>query len=275
MLIVCPTPIGNLEDITLRVLRVLKEADLILAEDTRHTGRLLQHFGIKNRLASFHEHNEKEKSDEIIAALQQGRQIALVSDAGMPGISDPGAFLIKRVIEKNLPLQVLPGPNAAVTAYLQSGLIEDHFIFYGFLPRRTKKRRQKLKELKDLSFPLIFYEAPHRLKDTLRDLLEIFGPRRAALSRELTKLHEETVRGTLADIDAFLQAGPPRGEFVLTVAGAVAEKDEKTEGDIRRALAELLAKGMTRRSAITKVSEKYRLPKNRVYEIALTLKTED
>lgn len=275
MLYVCPTPIGNLEDITLRTLRILEEVDLILAEDTRHTGQLLHHFGIKNTMSSFHEHNEKEKSDEVIAALAKGQKIALVSDAGMPGISDPGAFLIKRVIEKNLPLEVLPGANAALVAYLKSGLLGEHFLFYGFLPRRAQKRLQKLEELKEFPFPLIFYEAPHRLLNTLEDLLRVFGLRKAAVSRELTKLYSETVRGTLNEIKGFFQENAPRGEFVITVAGAEKEIAEKKEDDVRRAIEALLSKGMTRKTAIAQVSEKYRLPKNRVYQIALKINTED
>ena len=171
MLYVCPTPIGNLEDITLRVLRVLQEVDLILAEDTRRTGQLLRHFQIARPVESLHEHNEKEKTAQILERLRQGQRLALVSDAGMPGISDPGAFLIKEVIEAGLPLEVLPGANAALLGFLLSGLPSPHFLFFGFLPSRSRERRRELEKLKDLPYPIIFYEAPHRLTGMLQDCL--------------------------------------------------------------------------------------------------------
>ena len=195
MLYVCPTPIGNLEDITLRVLRVLQEVDLILAEDTRRTGQLLRHFQIARPVESLHEHNEKEKTAQILERLRQGQRLALVSDAGMPGISDPGAFLIKEVIEAGLPLEVLPGANAALLGFLLSGLPSPHFLFFGFLPSRSRERRRELEKLKDLPYPIIFYEAPHRLTGMLQDVLAVLGDRRASISRELTKLYEETRRG--------------------------------------------------------------------------------
>lgn len=276
MLYICPTPIGNLEDITLRVLRILQEVDLILAEDTRHTGQLLHHFQIRTPLESLHEHNEKEKAVRILDLLRERKKIALVSDAGMPGISDPGTWLIKEVIDAGLPLEVLPGANAALVAYLQSGFGAAHFLYYGFLPRRSKDRRQALEELRPLPFPLIFYEAPHRLKEMLVDLMEIFGDRHVSVSRELTKRFEETRRGFISELLTHFTAELPRGEFVVTVTGSEERiEDEKTEDDIIRTLEELMAAGLSRKSAVSEVSTRYRLPKNQVYEIALTVNLGD
>lgn len=275
MLYVCPTPIGNLEDITLRTLRVLKEVDLVLAEDTRHTGQLLHNFEISQPLESLHEHNEKEKTHRILELLMQGKKIALVSDAGMPGISDPGSFLIREVIEAGLPLEVLPGANAALVGYLQSGFSSPHFLFYGFLPRRKKDRTLALEGLKDQSCPIIFYEAPHRLLAMLADLLAVLGDRQISVSRELTKKFEETLRGSVSELLAHFTAERPRGEFVLTVAGRVPDDTEnKDEDDILHLLKHLLDSGLSRRSAVQQVSEKYRLPKNLVYELALKITPE-
>ncbi|NLM40686.1 MAG: 16S rRNA (cytidine(1402)-2'-O)-methyltransferase [Firmicutes bacterium] len=275
MLYVCPTPIGNLEDITLRVLRVLKTVDLILAEDTRRTGQLLRHYGISCPVESFHEHNEKEKTERILERLREGEEIALVSDAGMPGISDPGAFLMHSVIEAGLPMEVLPGANAALLGFLQSGLTSPHFLFFGFLPSRRKERLEELEKLKDLPYPIIFYEAPHRLQGMLADLLAVLGDRRASVSRELTKLFEETRRGRLSELVDRFAEGKPRGEFVVTVAGAEKTVEHKNEDDILRALQRLIAGGLSRKSAVSQVSEEYRLPKNYVYDLALRLKLED
>lgn len=275
MLYVCPTPIGNLEDITLRVLRVLQEVDLILAEDTRRTGQLLRHFQIARPVESLHEHNEKEKTAQILERLRQGQRLALVSDAGMPGISDPGAFLIKEVIEAGLPLEALPGANAALLGFLLSGLPSPHFLFFGFLPSRSRERRRELEKLKDLPYPIIFYEAPHRLTGMLQDVLAVLGDRRASISRELTKLYEETRRGRLSELMDHFQTNKPRGEFVITVAGAEEQAQEIDEDDILRALQRLTAGGLSRKSAVKRVSEEYRLPKNYVYDLALRLMLED
>ena len=275
MLYVCPTPIGNLEDITLRVLRVLQEVDLILAEDTRRTGQLLRHFQIARPVESLHEHNEKEKTAQILERLRQGQRLALVSDAGMPGISDPGAFLIKEVIEAGLPLEVLPGANAALLGFLLSGLPSPHFLFFGFLPSRSRERRRELEKLKDLPYPIIFYEAPHRLTGMLQDVLAVLGDRRASISRELTKLYEETRRGRLSELKDPFQTNKPRGEFVNTLARAEEQAQEIDEDDILRALQRLTAGGLSRKSAVKRVSEEYRLPKNYVYDLALRLMLED
>lgn len=276
MLYVCPTPIGNLEDITLRVLRTLQEVDLILAEDTRHTGQLLHHFEIKRPLESLHEHNEKNKTDRVLDLLRGGQTIALVSDAGMPGISDPGAWLIKAVIEAGLPLEVLPGANAALVAYLQSGFLAPHFLYYGFLPRRKRDRVIALESLNNLPWPVIFYESPHRLKEMLADLLSVLGDRQISISRELTKHFEETKRGSIRELLDFYSQENPRGEFVVTVEGSELKSETiKTEDDILQTLEHLLATGLSRKSAIEQVSYEYRLPKNQVYKIALQIKLKD
>lgn len=275
MLYVCPTPIGNLEDITLRVLRILQEVDLVLAEDTRHTGQLLHYFQISCPLESLHEHNEKDKTERILNLLRQDKDIALVSDAGTPGISDPGSFLIREVINSGLSLEVLPGANAALVGFLQSGFDSRHFLFYGFLPRRKKDRIQALETLKNLPFPIIFYEAPHRLREMLADILGVLGDREISVSRELTKRFEETRRGFTSELMGFFNEQNPRGEFVVTVAGAEIAVEENTEDDIRRTLEHLLASGLSRKTAINQVSAEYRLPKNHVYQIALRLKLGD
>ncbi len=276
MLYICPTPIGNVEDITLRALRILEEVDLVLAEDTRHTGQLLHRFRISNALESLHEHNEKGKTNRVLDLLRQGASVALVSDAGMPGISDPGAFLIQEVIEAGLPLTVLPGANAALVGFLQSGIASPHFLFYGFLPRRQKERLKVLETLKPLTYPVIFYEAPHRIEEMLTDLLQVLDDRAISVSRELTKRYEETKRGRISELIAHFSEEKPRGEFVVTVAGGEENvSSNKSEDDILHLLENLMTSGVSRRTAVEQVSEKYRLPKNQVYEIALRLKTED
>lgn len=276
MLYICPTPIGNLEDITLRALRILQEVDLILAEDPRHTGQLLHHFQISRPLESLHEHNEKGKTVRILDLLRQGKTVALVSDAGMPGISDPGAFLIREVIEAGLPLEVLPGANAALVGFLQSGFASQHFLFYGFLPRRRKDRIQALEDLKDLPYPIIFYESPHRLREMLADLLTVLGDRTISVSRELTKRFEETKRGPISQLVADFSQERLRGEFVITITGGESTaQEEHNEDDILHILEHLISSGLSRRTAVEQVSEKHRLPKNQVYEIALRLKLED
>lgn len=276
MLHVCPTPIGNLEDITLRVLRVLQEVDLILAEDTRHTGQLLRHFQIEACMESLHEHNEKEKTAGILEMLAQGKNIALVSDAGMPGISDPGAWLIREVINANLPLEVLPGANAALVAYLQSGFFSRHFLYYGFLPRKRSERKRALEKLKTLEHPIIFYEAPHRLKEMLIEVEKVFGDREISISRELTKRFEETKRGLLSELVALYSEQNPRGEFVIIVSGLKHDSSCKiSEDDIYQLLKNSIAHGLSRKSAIKRVATEYELPKNLVYQIALQVKLED
>lgn len=219
-LYLCATPIGNLDDMTLRVLKLLETADIIAAEDTRNTLKLLNHFEIKTPMTSYHEHNKAEKGPKLVERLLGGENIALVTDAGMPGISDPGADLVKLCYEAGVPVTVAPGASAAVVALVLSGLDTRRFVFEGFLPMEKKERRAVLSTLEKEHRTMIFYEAPHRLLDTLEELEKIFGSdREMAAIRELTKKFEEVRRGTVAEIKAHFTTQPPKGEFVLVFSG--------------------------------------------------------
>ena len=214
-----PTPIGNLEDMSFRAIRILKEVDLILAEDTRTSAPLLKHFGIDKKVFSHHQHNEHKSVTEIIRFLKEGKQIALISDAGTPAISDPGFLLVRETIKNDLPLECLPGATAFVPALVNSGLAADRFTFEGFLPVK-KGRQTRMKELANEERTMIFYESPHRLLKTLEELAQYFGiDRQASVSRELTKMFEETVRGTLSEIKIHFETNTLKGEFVICVAG--------------------------------------------------------
>lgn len=267
ILFICPTPIGNLEDITLRSLRILEEVDLIAAEDTRHTIKLLNHYDIKKPLTSYHEHNIKEKGIELIEKLKEGKKIALVSDAGMPGISDPGEVLIREAIEADIEVVPLPGPTASITALIISGLPTDKFIFYGFLSSKKKDRIKELEEIKEYKMTTIIYEAPHRLLSLLEDMIEVLGERKISISRELTKKYEETFRGTPKEALEKFKSSGVRGEFVLVIEG---NKEEETpEIDIEKLLKDYLNQGYRKKEAVKKVSEEYNLPKNEVYKVSL------
>lgn len=214
-----PTPIGNLEDITLRAIKVLKEVDIILAEDTRKTGILLKHYKINKKLEAHHKFNEHKTIKQISKRLEMGKIFALVTDAGTPSISDPGFLLVRECISKNIPVEVLPGPSAFIPALVNSGLPSDRFCFEGFLPQK-KGRRKKLKILASEERTIILYESPYRLQKTLDQLIENFGKeRKASVSRELTKIHEETVRGTLSELYDFYKNNPVKGEIVIVIAG--------------------------------------------------------
>ena len=223
-LYIVSTPIGNMEDITLRALRILKEVDLIAAEDTRRTGLLLKHFEIQTPLTSYFEGNELKKREYILSKLKEDKNIALVSDAGTPGISDPGFRLIQLAIENQIPIIPIPGPSAAVTALSVSGLPTDAFLFKGFLPHKSKKRRDLLKELEEVRETLIFYESPHRLSETLEDILEILGDREIALTRELTMVYEEIIRGKVSEIQNQIGERKLKGEITLVVEGKTRKK---------------------------------------------------
>jgi 16S rRNA (cytidine1402-2'-O)-methyltransferase len=230
-LYIVSTPIGNREDITLRALRILKEVDLIAAEDTRHTSLLLRHFGIQTPLTSYFEGNELKKKELILHKLKQGLRVALVSDAGTPGISDPGFRLIQAAIESRIPVVPIPGPSAVIVALSVSGLPTDAFLFKGFLPHKSKKRRDLLKQLEGVRETLIFYESPHRITEALNDIFDILGDREIVLTRELTKIYEEVLRGKVSEIQTQVGERKLKGEITLVISG---KTRKKTDEDIRR-----------------------------------------
>ncbi len=271
MLYVCATPIGNMEDITIRVLHTLKEVQLIAAEDTRRTHKLLLHYQINTKLVSLHQHNEESKTSLLIEWLREGMDIALVSDAGMPGISDPGAILIKRMIDEDLPLTVLPGANAGLTALVQSGLLLGPYYFHGFLPRKKKHLLETLTALEPLSVPLIFYEAPHRLKQTLEQLYEVLGDRLCAVSRELTKKFEETRRGSISDMITHFENTAPRGEFVLVIQGKEETEEIEVNINITEHVGQLIRQGLSKKEAIKETAKLLGVQKNEVYQQVLDL----
>jgi len=264
-LAVCATPIGNLEDVTLRVLRELREADLVLCEDTRRTRVLLDRHGIEARLRSYHEHNEAARTAEVLPRLEAGERVALVSDAGMPGINDPGARLIDAALDAALPVTVLPGPSAVETALVASGLVGERYQFLGYLPRGAGAREAVWEELARWPWPAVAFESPQRLPETLRSLAGRLPERRAAVCRELTKQHEEVVRGTAVELAARYPE-PPRGEIVLVLGGAEVEVDE---GVAVAAVAELVAAGAPRRVAADVVAGLTGVARNALYRESL------
>ena len=267
-LYVVATPIGNLEDITLRALRVLREVDLIAAEDTRHTGRLLAHYGISTPQTSYHDHNKRLKLEPILEALTQG-DVALVCDAGTPGLSDPGYRLVREALARGFPVVPVPGPSALVAALVVSGLPTDAFVFLGFLPRRSGERRRLLAEVADQQRTLVAFEAPHRLLESLADIETVLGDRPIAVARELTKLHEEVWRGTVRQARAHFEAHPPRGEITLVIAGASPEETVWEEETVREALAELLTAGLSPSQAARQIAALSGWPRRRIYRMAL------
>lgn len=272
-----PTPIGNLKDITLRALEVLENADVIAAEDTRQTIKLLNHFNLKKTLISYHMHNEQGKSNEILDRLRLGENIALVSDAGMPGISDPGSVIVKKCIEQGLEFEVLPGATAFATALIYSGLDSSAFTFRGFIPRDTKSRKVVVEELKNQKETLIFYEAPHRLLSTLTFLKENFGNRNLSACRELTKLHEEIVRGKISEVIEYFNNNNPRGELVLVMEGLTEEEIEKEkrasfeELSIEEHIIKYIEEGMSKKDAIKAVAKDRKVPKNEIYKYSTNI----
>lgn len=269
------TPIGNLEDITLRALRILKEVDIIAAEDTRQTLKLLNHFDIRNTLVSYYEHNKAEKGDYLIRQLLDGKNIALVSDAGSPGISDPGEDLVRLAIEQGLALTMIPGPAAVVTGLVLSGLPSGRFSFEGFLPMNKRARGERLKSIKEDTRTLVFYEAPHKLIHTLRDMKEAFGNRRVALARELTKKFEEIIRCTLDEAIEKYGTEAPKGEFVLILEGADENRleEEKISSwssiSLREHVKKYLDAGLEKKEAMKKVAEDRGISKRDVYNSLL------
>ncbi|KGG80883.1 methyltransferase [Caloranaerobacter azorensis H53214] len=276
VLYVCPTPIGNLEDITIRVLNVLKSVDLIAAEDTRHTLKLLNHYDIKKPLTSYHEHNMKQKGKILIDKLLKGENIALVSDAGMPGISDPGEDLIRLAIENGVRVVGLPGPSASLLALVISGLPTNRFVFEGFLPSNKKERRERLNKIRKEDRTIIFYEAPHRLINSLKDMNEILGDRKIAVARELTKRYEEIFRGTLKEAINKFQKDGIKGEFVLVIEGAKIEDNEFDNNwwadiTVKEHILFYINKGLGKKEAIKMVAKERNIPKRDVYKESLSL----
>ena len=264
----CPTPIGILEDITLRTLRVLKEADVILAEDTRHSRPLLTHYAIATPMESYHKFNEAEKVASVLARLDAGEDVAVISDAGMPGVSDPGAVLLTALLKEGRPYEVLPGPSAHVCASVIANLEEGRYLFWGFLPQKHGARVKTLEELKDLPVPVIFYEAPHRIEKFAQDVMEAMGNRPLILVREISKMYEERIETTAEEFLTNRDAYTLKGEFVVVL---MPELEEKETVDILSALREKVAEGMSPSKAAKAVAEEWNLPKNVVYKESLKL----
>jgi 16S rRNA (cytidine1402-2'-O)-methyltransferase len=264
-LVVCATPIGNLEDVTLRLLRELREADVVLAEDTRHTRTLLERHGISARLVSYHEHNEAKRTAEVLPRLEAGERVALVSDAGLPGISDPGARLVRAALEAAVPVTVVPGPSAVETALVASGLVGERYQFVGYLPRGERALLELGGALATWPWPVVAFESPQRLSRSLRVLARVISDRPAAVCRELTKRFEEVARGTVAELAERFGHGV-RGEITLVLGQAEASTDD---GAAAAAVAELVGAGIARRQAADLVSRLTGVPRNRLYRSSL------
>ena len=277
VLYLCATPIGNLEDITFRCIRILGEVDIIAAEDTRQTIKLLRHYEIHKPLISYHEHNKFEKGMELIEMLRSGKSIALVSDAGMPAISDPGEDLVKLCVENDIEVVPIPGPSASLAALIVSGLPTARFCFEGFLPVNNKERKERLKKLTHETRTIIFYEAPHRLLETLEDIMEQLGNRRISVSREITKKFEETVRADIGQVISIFKERAIKGEFVLVIEG-INEKElidiELKKWDnisIEDHIKMYIGQGMDKREAIKKVAEDRKMPKKEIYKVGCNI----
>ncbi len=267
ILYIVSTPLGNLEDITLRALKTLKEVDFIAAEDTRHSLKLLNYYNIKKPLISYWSEKEKIRAEQIIGKLKAGESGALISDAGTPGISDPGAVLIKRAIEEDISLIPVPGASALIVALSVSGLSTENFLFLGFLPPKTIERQQRLRELALESKTMVFYEAPHRIIETLSDISEILGDRKAAIAREVTKLHEEVLRGRLSDLLKSLENKKIAGEFVIIISGC--ENRNVSFDEALQEIRLMMKKGMGRKEAVKIIAEQYGLSKKELYDRSL------
>lgn len=275
ILYLCATPIGNLEDITYRAVRILGEVEVIAAEDTRHTRKLLSHFEIHTRLISYHEHNKVERGPELIERLLAGQDIAVVSDAGLPGISDPGSDLVELAVDAGITVVPLPGANAALSALVCSGLDTTSFTFLGFLPKNKKKRRELLTRFVASPYTMVFYESPHRIKQTLEELRGSFGERPAVAARELTKKFEEFIRGTLGSLAVHFTETQPRGEFTLIVGGQIeVQHDEVVDtgqepSSLKDAVAALVETGVGKKEAIKLIAQQRGLQKREVYQATL------
>ena len=268
ILYLCATPIGNLGDISARCLEAFQNADLIACEDTRRTVQLLNHFGIKKQLTSYHEHNKREKGEVIVNLLKEGKNVVLVSDAGTPAISDPGEDLVKLCIENDLQVTPIPGCVAGINALIVSGLPTRRFAFEGFLSVNKRHRKEHLESVKNDTHTLIFYEAPHKLPYTLADMLEILGDRKIALCRELTKLHEEIIRTTLSEAQNLYTETSPKGEFVIVIEGAKEPEKETAwweEFTVTEHVEKYIADGVDSKEAVKKTAKDRGLPKREVY----------
>jgi len=278
ILYICGTPIGNLEDITLRALKILKEVNLIAAEDTRHTLKLLNHYQINTKITSYYEYNKFKKAPYLVKILKKGQDIALVSDAGMPGISDPGYVLIDLALKNNIKIIPIPGVSALITALVVSGLPTDKFVFEGFLPRKIKERKRYFKSIENEERTIIFYETPHRLKRALKDMLEILGDRKVVLARELTKMYEEIIRGKLSQILSKIDSKEIKGEITLIVQGGIKKKENdsldflKDECIMQEYLKKLKNQGYSNKDIIKIAQEKLNIPKNLIYKKLLEMK---
>lgn len=276
-LYIVPTPIGNLKDISFRVLEVLQEADRIACEDTRVTSKLLNRYEIRKPLLSYREHNEMGVSEEILDKVESGETIALVSDAGMPGISDPGSVLVRKAIQRGIEVNVLPGPSALINALVSSGLDTSRFTFIGFLDKARKKKRDELLKYRNREETLILYEAPHRILDTLEAVQEVFGERKISLSRELTKLYEEHQRGTVQEVLETYKDRTPKGEFVLVVEGMSQEAQQLEKEElyanltVKEHLLQFIESGMSKKDAVKAVVELRGISKKEVYKESLDL----
>lgn len=268
-LYIVATPIGNLGDITQRAIQILKDVDVIAAEDTRHTQKLLQHYGISTKTTSYHEHNEEQRSEELFARLKDETDIAIVSDAGTPGINDPGFRLVRLAVENDIQVVSVPGPSALVTALVASGLPTDEFFFGGFLPARSSSRRKRLSEMRNVPGTLIFYEAPHRLGSTLKDAAEILGERQAVVARELTKLHEELRRGALSELAKHYSGNERvRGEIVLLIdrnRGEVIGSRSIDNTAISNLVAQFESEGVDHRAALKKAARELGISRAEAY----------
>jgi len=272
LLYVVPTPIGNLEDITLRALRVLKEVDLIAAEDTRHSQHLLNHYGIKTALTSYHEHNEREKAALLVERIKNGANIALISDAGTPAISDPGFRLVVAAIDAGVNVVPLPGASALATVLSASGLPTDRFIFEGFLPAKPSERKARLQAVVDATASLIYYEAPHRLQDTLSEMLDVLGDRQIVVAREVSKIHEEFLRGAVSQVIGSLVDREIKGEITIVIHGSSGE-ERVAEAQLKSEIETLLGAKTAVKEIAELLGERYQLPKREVYRLALELKS--
>lgn len=262
------TPIGNLGDLSPRALETLKTVDFIAAEDTRVSLKLLKHFEIKKPLISYHEHNKLSRGDMILDKLLNGESCALITDAGMPCISDPGSELVKLCHDRGVEVISVPGPSALIAALSLSGFLSGSFVFEGFLPAKKKERKERLSALKSEKRTLIFYEAPHKLKNTLRDILDILGDREISVSRELTKLHEETLRGKVSDFISKYDSSEPRGEFVLVLAGADTPEERLSEDEALKLVLAHREQGLSLKEAAKLASEQSGYSKNELYSLA-------